>query len=396
MLQGKLSSYYVDLHIHIGRTRTNRPVKITASNQLTLPNIMEESVLRKGMDMLGVIDAQSPEVLDELEESVICGDAHEYKDGGIRYKDKVTILLGAELEVYDEFSQGPIHVLCFLPTIESMRYFSRWCSGKMKNIHLSSQRIYVTGKNLQQVVKKMGGWFIPAHVFTPFKSLYGKGVEVSLQEVFDPSLIDAIELGLSADTTLAGKLIELNPYTFISNSDAHSTSKIAREHQVVQLAKPTFVEMGKALKNENGRRIVKNIGLDPRLGKYHQTVCRVCNTKVDDGYCLHEHREKIVKGVYERIQELSAAQKTLCARIEAEEKRPPYIHHVPLQFIPGVGPKTLQKLLQSHTEMEIVHELELEELVNIVPIKIALLIIKARSGKLLIEEGGGGTYGKIK
>lgn len=106
----------------------------------------------------------------------------------------------------------------------------------MKNIHLSSQRIYCDGRTLQQKVYELGGLFIPAHVFTPFKSLFGKGVQRSLTEVFDPKMIDAIELGLSSDTMMVNQIKELQAYTFVSNSDAHSLGKIAREYQKLRLA----------------------------------------------------------------------------------------------------------------------------------------------------------------
>ena len=146
----------------------------------------------------------------------------------------------------------------------------------MKNIHLSSQRIYVSGKELQQKVKELNGLFIPAHVFTPFKSLYGKGVKHSLTEVLNPEYIDGIELGLSSDTYMADGIAELHSYTFLSNSDAHSLGKIAREYQTIAMNEPTFTELKKALSHEDGRGIVANFGLDPLLGKYHQTVCEKC------------------------------------------------------------------------------------------------------------------------
>lgn len=74
-------------------------------------------------------------------------------------------------------------------------------------------------------MKAFEGLFIPAHVFTPFKSLYGKGVKTSLLEVFNPDLIDGVELGLSSDTSMADTIHELQPYTFLTNSDAHSLEK---------------------------------------------------------------------------------------------------------------------------------------------------------------------------
>ena len=34
-----------------------------------------------------------------------------------------------------------------------------------------------------------------------------------------------------------------------------------------------YTEILKALKNEDGRKIIANYGLDPKLGKYHRTYC---------------------------------------------------------------------------------------------------------------------------
>src|SRR5699024_11844572 len=85
--------------------------------------------------------------------------------------------------IYDENCQGPIHVLCFFPTLQSIKQFSQWLVGKMKNITLSSQRYYGSATALQEKTYELNGLFIPAHVFTPFKSMYGKGVHQSLLEV---------------------------------------------------------------------------------------------------------------------------------------------------------------------------------------------------------------------
>lgn len=171
-----------------------------------------------------MIDSHAPAVQQEIKDLIDAGHAYEQEDGGIRF-ESVTLLLGSEIEVYDADCQGPIHVLCFLPTLASMEAFSEWLAARMKNITLSSQRYYGSGKELQYKVKELSGIFIPAHVFTPFKSTYGKGVRRSLTEVFDPDLIDGIELGLSSDTAMADQISELHRFTFVSNSDAHSLPK---------------------------------------------------------------------------------------------------------------------------------------------------------------------------
>src|SRR5699024_2760806 len=151
-----------------------------------------------------------------------------------------------------------------------------WLKPRMKNISLSSQRYYGLATQLQEKVKQLHGLFIPAHVFTPFKSVYGKGVKHSLTEILDGSLIDAIELGLSSDTMMADQIKELHPFTFVTNSDSHSLAKIGREYQQINLKAATFKELKKALHQIEGREIVANYGMNPLLGKYYSTVCREC------------------------------------------------------------------------------------------------------------------------
>ena len=77
-----------------------------------------------------------------------------------------------------------------------------------------------------------------------------------MQNIFKEkfSKIFAIELGLSADTYLADTISELEDKTFITNSDAHSLPKIAREYNKMQVQDISFKEVVKALKNEEGRK----------------------------------------------------------------------------------------------------------------------------------------------
>ena len=385
-----LKNYYADLHIHIGRTVSGRAVKITGSKTLTLANILETASVRKGLNLIGIIDCHSPEVIEELEQMIEKDELHELDEGGLRFHE-TTLILGSEIEIYDRNCLGPIHVLAYFPTLPKMKEFSNWMRKQMKNIHLSSQRIYCSGRALQQKVRDMEGLFIPAHVFTPFKSLYGKGVKRSLTEVFDPQLIDAIELGLSSDTTMVSGIRELQPYAFVTNSDAHSLGKIAREYQQLQLAAANFTEFKKALYIQDGRMITANYGLNPLLGKYYQTVCAICSEqkKEKSVRCEVCGSERFIKGVSIRIKELSEAE--VDVRI-----RPPYIHQVPLDFIPGLGPRTMDRLLQAFgTEMAILHTVTIDQLDQVVPRKIATMIGLARTGQLAIEVGGGGVYGKV-
>ncbi|PLR86066.1 TIGR00375 family protein [Bacillus canaveralius] len=385
-----MNKYYADLHIHIGRTKSGKAVKITGAKALTFSNIIKHARDEKGLNMVGIIDCHSPEVIEEMETLLALGQLTEHREGGLLYGG-LSVIPGSELEIYDHNCKGPIHVLCFFPTLKTIKEFSGWLSGYLKNINLSSQRIYADGKNLQEKVKSLGGLFIPAHVFTPFKSLYGKGVATSLTEVFDPALIDGVELGLSADSHMADMIGELHNYAFVSNSDAHSLGKIAREYQIIEMKEASFQELEKALKGKEQRRIAANYGLDPLLGKYHQTVCANCFARFEAGdqQCHVCGHTKFIKGVADRISELA----TVTA---GPSHRPPYIHQVPLEFIPGLGPKILGRLLDHFgTEMAVLHEVPFEALKEVVPVKTAALIVQARNGELRFHAGGGGKYGKI-
>ncbi|MBB6455316.1 uncharacterized protein (TIGR00375 family) [Salirhabdus euzebyi] len=381
--------YFADLHIHIGSTMYGKPVKITASKNLTLTNILVEASKRKGLDMIGIIDAHVPAVQEELEQLILNGEAFELEEGGVRFQD-VTLLLGSEVEIYDSNCYGPIHILCFFPNLEKMQLFTNWFSTRVTNITLSSQRMYGTAKELQEIVKRLKGLFIPAHVFTPFKSLYGKGVKKTLQEVFDPALIDAVELGLSSDTTMADQIQELSAYTFLTNSDAHSLKKIAREYQKIRMNEATFKEFRLALGEKAGRKVLANYGMNPVLGKYFTTVCAECLLETSyGGPCIHCGNKTIIKGVSERITELASSG-------TSNRERPDYIHQVPLEYLPGLGVKTLEKLLDIvGTEMYILHKASKEELRAAVKENIVQMIVSMRRGELSFEAGGGGKYGKV-
>ena len=110
-----MNEYYTDLHIHIGRTKSGRAVKITGAKTLTFSNIIAHARDKKGLHIIGIIDCHSPEVIIEMEELMERGELAELTDGGLSYGG-LTVIPGSELEIYDESCHGPIHVLCFFPT----------------------------------------------------------------------------------------------------------------------------------------------------------------------------------------------------------------------------------------------------------------------------------------
>lgn len=391
---------YADLHVHIGRSENNKPIKITAARSLNFANIAKECVERKGINLVGIIDCASPYVIEDIENFLKNGEAYEIPDGGIIYKDKVCIIIGSEIEtseINDEGKTGSAHNLCYFPALDDIKSFSNEMSHHIKNITLSSQRADISAYNLIDIVEKYNGVLIPAHCFTPHKSFYGNCTD-SLRKIFKEKYdrIPAIELGLSSDTFLADQISELETKTFLTNSDAHSLPRIAREYNKMQLNGISFKEFLMALKNENGRKIVANYGLDPKLGKYHRTYCEVCDKRIPGDApitkCDTCDSRNITMGVYDRIEIIKDRKKT-----ESPDFRPEYIYQYPLTFIPGVGGKTIDKLLEHFgTEMTILHKLSNDDIEAVVGSKVAKNIIAARDGKMHIVEGGGGVYGKVE
>ena len=270
-------------------------------------------------------------------------------------------------------------------------------STHIKNITLSSQRADISAYELIDIVEKYNGILVPAHCFTPHKSFYGNCTD-RLEKIFKEkySKIPAIELGLSSDTFLADTISELESKTFLTNSDAHSLPKIAREYNKMLVEDISFKELLKALKNEDGRKIITNYGLDPKLGKYHRTYCEVCGKNIEGDapvtVCDTCDSRNITMGVYDRIEIIKDKKET-----KSPENRPEYVYQIPLTFIPGLGKKTIDKLLDNFgTEMNILHKLSKDDLEAVVGEKIADNIISAREGKMTIQAGGGGVYGQIK
>lgn len=390
----ELTTVFADLHIHIGRTGRGEPVKISGSRDLTFAGIAKEAAKRKGIGLVGIIDCHAPGVQEDIDRCLEQGEMQELKEGGIAYQG-TTILLGCELEIREP-GMGPAHLLAYFPHLETIRGFTEWLKARMKNVGLSSQRVYAPAVTLQEEVYARGGMIIPAHIFTPHRSIYGSCAP-RMSDVLDLSLISAVELGLSADTEMAGLISELDPFPILTNSDAHSLGKIGREYNELRLKEASYLEFVKALRREEGRLVAGNYGLNPRLGKYHRTYCSNCNYIIDEveanvERCPYCGSPKLVRGVLDRIRSIADRSEP-----NVPPYRPPYHYQVPLEFIPGLGPAKLELLLDRFdTEMNILHHVPEEELAEAVGADLAKLIGMARSGRLELSAGGGGIYGKVK
>lgn len=391
-----MNQYFADFHIHVGINEKGRWIKIPTSRKLTVRNIMTEAIYRKGIEIIGIVDAMSPSVMEDLEQLISEGKLELLPGGGYRYDGKATVLLGAEIETAEE-SGGLAHTLLFLPDIDTMKHFSLRMSKHIRNIHMSSQNAHMTLDQLIQVAAGYGAMIVPAHIFTPYKSVYGSCTRRIQSIISEKSAaaITAMELGLSADTFMADRIDELKDFSFITNSDAHSLDKIAREYNIISAQAPSFEECYLAFTRQGNRAVSANYGLNPRLGKYHRTCCVKCGTLTvangDNTPCPYCGGKKFVRGVYNRIEEL--ADRTIPLH---PAYRPPYYYQIPLEFIPGIGGKTLSKLLSRFgTEMHVLHRASEHELAELIGEKLSKQVLSARNGEADIIDGGGGVYGRM-
>ncbi len=372
-------------------------MKITASRDLTFANICRECVDRKGIQVAGIIDCASPPVIADIEALLESGEMTPIAGGGLLYRDELVVIPGAELETHEP-TGGLAHHLGYFPDVEALKSFSGAMAKYVTNMELSSQQCRMPAERLLRIVREHGGLFVPAHAFTPHKSLYGSCAD-SLHQVFSDeslALVAGVELGLSADTDLADRIGELSDFTFLSNSDAHSLPKIGREYNVLRMPEASYSGLEAALARRDGASVVANYGLDPRLGKYHRTYCESCLTVTQDPpptrSCSLCGGAAVTMGVLDRIVSI--------ADLPAPRHpphRPPYRHQVPLQFVPGLGSVKLNALLNRFgVEMAVLHAADEDSLAGVVGRKAAGLICQAREGTLALQAGGGGRFGRAR
>lgn len=198
-----------------------------------------------------------------------------------------------------------------------------------------------------------------------------------------------MNFGLSADTDYGDRIRELADKKFLTNSDAHSLPKIAREYNTFEMENISFESFKKVLgyedKIQNGDNklnyIVCNNGMYSRLGKYNKTYCDMCEcvSEIEDGKCKKCGSKKIVKGVEDRVLEIADGESI------SPKNRPKYMYKIPLEYIPKLGKKTKEKMLEFYgTEMNILNKVSIKNIEENFGKQIAKNIEIARNGNITI------------
>ncbi len=250
---------------------------------------------------------------------------------------------------------------------------------------------------------------IPAHIWTPWFSLFGANSGFDyIEECFDElsRYIFAVETGLSSDPDMNWRLSALDKFALVSNSDSHSPQRIGREANVfdTDLSYKGIVD---AIKDRNPNRFLETIEFFPEEGRYHFSGHRKCGivlnpekTKELNNICP-KCKKPLTLGTLHRVDELADRKEGF-----KPENIIPYKKTIPLDEIigdaKGLGSKTktvgneYKNLIERFgTEFNVLFSANPEQIERVSCPEVAEGINRVRQGNLNIDPGHDGEYGKI-
>jgi DNA helicase-2/ATP-dependent DNA helicase PcrA len=255
---------------------------------------------------------------------------------------------------------------------------------------------------------------IPAHIWTPHFSVFGSlsGFD-RLEDCFGDLLphIFALETGLSSDPAMNWRLSQLDRYTLISNSDAHSAAKLGRELNLLNIT-PSYDGLRAAIEHCDPQEFLGTVEFYPEEGKYHLDGHRNCDVRLEPeerarlgGKCPR-CGQPVTVGVLSRVEAL--ADRTL----EEAKKRPPprarpFTSLVPLGEVvgevlgvsesAGAAQRLYFRLLDElGPELHILRHADAASLKKVGGELLVEAIARVRSGRLHIAPGYDGEYGHLR
>jgi len=408
--------YIADFHLHSKYSRAT-------SKDMNLENLDKWARI-KGVHILGTGDFTHPLWFKELKEKLEPAEQGLFKIKK-KYKSKngngfdTRFILNVEIS--NIYSKGgkvrKIHNLIFAPSFEIAEKINAHL-GWIGNIKSDGRPILgLDSKELAKIVFSISKdcMLIPAHCFTPWFSIFGsKSGFDSIDECFEEyaEYIYAVETGLSADPKMLWMLSNLDNITLISNGDAHSPSKIGREANIFEGNKISYDLIKESIKSganhSSELKLIKTIEFFPEEGKYHWDGHRKCDVALSPKQSLKYNNicpkcgKPLTIGVMNRVYEL--ADRKLG---EKPKKYIPFQKMIPLVEIIGdvlnVGPntKTVDKYYKElinafNTEFNVLLEIDKKKIASNSLPEIAEAIERVRNGKVSIEPGYDGEFGKIK
>ena len=412
-----------DLHVHSRYSRAT-------SRDLSLRGLYL-AAQRKGVDLIGTGDFTHPKYLSEISEQLVPNEAKFgffslKEQNAVGAADPVFILTGEVACIYSLSGKTyRNHLLLAAPDLEAVKRIVAEL-GARGNLSADGRPILgLSAEELTKIVLAASpeSLVIPAHIWTPWFSTFGsKSGFDSWRECFGKMAdqILAVETGLSSDPPMNWQIKELDNLAIISNGDAHSAPKVAREATVYELGKPTYHNLVQALKN-SARLDKKNLPADyikytiefyPEEGKYHWDGHRDCGVRLSPeesrraGDICPKCRKPLTLGVLHRVNQL-ATRTPKEAEDYARSWRPGFKKIVPLVEVIAdtVGQKPGTKKVNAlYEELIVAGGNELNVLLNLSKSDLSAMtrpevvdaITRMRAGQLQINPGYDGEFGEVK
>ena len=407
-----LMKMIADLHIH---SRFSM-----ATSREGMPENLDFWARKKGISLIGTGDFTHPVWREELKERLVSegNGLYRLRDEYVKEESRKFPGEGTRFVVSGEISSiykkngktRKVHNVILLPGLEAADAMAQRLE-KIGNIHSDGRPIL--GLDSHDLLEMMldvcpEGILIPAHIWTPHFSVLGaKSGFDSVEECFEElaPYIHALETGLSSDPAMNWRISKLDRYQLVSNSDAHSPSKLGREANLLDID-CSYEGLYRAI--QTGEGLEGTVEFFPEEGKYHFDGHRKCGVSLSPveaerlGGICPVCGKKLTMGVDHRVEQLADRAEGF---VKKDGKKYESLVPLPEVISTCMGYSAASKKVQGcfeqmiqtlGTEFDILRNVPSEDIKSCAGERIAEGIENVRTGNVKRIPGYDGEYGKIE
>ena len=407
-----LMKMIADLHIH---SRFSM-----ATSKEGTPENLDFWARKKGISLIGTGDFTHPVWREELKERLVSegNGLYRLRDAYVKEESRKFPGEGTRFVVSGEISSiykkngktRKVHNVILLPGLEAADAMAQRLE-KIGNIHSDGRPIL--GMDSHDLLEMMldvcpEGILIPAHIWTPHFSVLGaKSGFDSVEECFEElaPYIHALETGLSSDPAMNWRISKLDRYQLVSNSDAHSPSKLGREANLLDID-CSYEGLYRAI--QTGEGLEGTVEFFPEEGKYHFDGHRKCGVSLSPveaerlGGICPVCGKKLTMGVDHRVEQLADRAEGF---VKKDGKKYESLVPLPEVISTCMGYSAASKKVQGcfeqmiqtlGTEFDILRNVPSEDIKSCAGERIAEGIENVRTGNVKRIPGYDGEYGKIE
>lgn len=407
-----LMKMIADLHIH---SRFSM-----ATSKEGTPENLDFWARKKGISLIGTGDFTHPVWREELKERLVSegNGLYRLRDEYVKEESRKFPGEGTRFVVSGEISSiykkngktRKVHNVILLPGLEAADAMAQRLE-KIGNIHSDGRPIL--GLDSHDLLEMMldvcpEGILIPAHIWTPHFSVLGaKSGFDSVEECFEElaPYIHALETGLSSDPAMNWRISKLDRYQLVSNSDAHSPSKLGREANLLDID-CSYEGLYRAI--QTGEGLEGTVEFFPEEGKYYFDGHRKCGVSLSPveaerlGGICPVCGKKLTMGVDHRVEQLADRAEGF---VKKDGKKYESLVPLPEVISTCMGYSAASKKVQGcfeqmiqtlGTEFDILRNVPSEDIKSCAGERIAEGIENVRTGNVKRIPGYDGEYGKIE